>query len=138
MQVNEEIDALKTMGISTIEFLVLPRLLALVFIMPLMCIYADVIGMVGGALVAMNMDVNLLQYVLETREAIDWLDIATGLIKSLVFGVLIAIAGCQAGLNCGRNSDAVGMAATNAVVRSIVYLVVADAAFNILYDKLGI
>ncbi|WP_323815729.1 ABC transporter permease [Cellvibrio sp. NN19] len=138
MQVNEEIDALKTMGISTVEFLVLPRLIALVFIMPLMCIYADAIGIFGGALVAMNMDVNLLQYVLQTREAVSWIDIAAGLIKSLVFGVLIAVAGCQAGLNCGRNSDAVGMAATNAVVRSIVYLVVADAAFNILYDKLGI
>ena len=54
------------------------------------------------------------------------------------FGILIAIAGCQAGIDCGRNSDAVGMAATNAVVRAIVYLVLADAAFNILYDKLGI
>ena len=138
MQVNEEIDALKTMGISTIEFLVLPRLLALVFIMPLLCIYADVIGMFGGALVATGMDVNFSQYILQTQGAVDWTDIATGLIKSVFFGILIAIAGCQAGIDCGRNSDAVGMAATNAVVRAIVYLVLADAAFNILYDKLGI
>jgi len=138
MQVNEEIDALKTMGISTIEFLVLPRLLALVFIMPLLCIYADVIGMFGGALVATGMDVNFSQYILQTQGAVDWMDIAAGLIKSVFFGILIAIAGCQAGIDCGRNSDAVGMAATNAVVRAIVYLVLADAAFNILYDKLGI
>ncbi|HSX84239.1 MAG TPA: ABC transporter permease [Cellvibrio sp.] len=138
MQVNEEIDALKTMGISTMEFLVLPRLLALVFIMPLLCIYADVIGMLGGALVATGMDVNFNQYILQTQGAVDWTDIATGLIKSVFFGILIAIAGCQAGIDCGRNSDAVGMAATNAVVRAIIYLVVADAAFNILYDKLGI
>lgn len=138
MQVNEEIDALKTMGISTMEFLVLPRLLALVFIMPLLCIYADVIGMLGGALVATSMDVNFNQYILQTQGAVDWLDISTGLIKSVFFGILIALAGCQAGIECGRNSDAVGMAATNAVVRAIVYLVVADAAFNILYDKLGI
>lgn len=138
MQVNEEIDALKTMGISTMEFLVLPRLLALVFIMPLLCIYADVVGIFGGALVATSMDVNLNQYILQTQGAVDWVDITTGLIKSIFFGILIAIAGCQAGIECGRNSDAVGMAATNAVVRSIVYLVVADAAFNILYDKLGI
>lgn len=138
MQVNEEIDALKTMGISTMEFLVLPRLLALVFIMPLLCIYADVIGIFGGALVATSMDVNINQYILQTQGAVDWVDIGTGLIKSVFFGVLIAVAGCQAGIECGRNSDAVGMAATNAVVRSIVYLVVADAAFNILYDKLGI
>ncbi len=138
MQVNEEIDALKTMGISTMEFLVLPRLLALVFIMPLLCIYADVIGMFGGALVATSMDVNFNQYILQTQGAIDWMDMVAGLIKSVFFGILIAIAGCQAGIDCGRNSDAVGMAATNAVVRAIVYLVVADAAFNILYDKLGI
>jgi phospholipid/cholesterol/gamma-HCH transport system permease protein len=138
MQVNEEIDALKTMGISTMEFLVLPRLIALVFIMPLLCVYADVVGMLGGALVATGMDVNFSQYILQTQGAVDWTDIATGLIKSVFFGILIAIAGCQAGIDCGRNSDAVGMAATNAVVRAIVYLVVADAAFNILYDKLGI
>lgn len=138
MQVNEEIDALKTMGISTMEFLVLPRLLALVLVMPLLCIYADVIGILGGALVATSMDVNFLQYILQTQGAVDWVDITTGLIKSIFFGILIAIAGCQAGIYCGRNSDAVGMAATTAVVRAIVYLVVADAAFNILYDKMGI
>jgi phospholipid/cholesterol/gamma-HCH transport system permease protein len=138
MQVNEEIDALKTMGISSVEFLVLPRLIALVMVMPLLCIYANVVGMIGGAIVATSMDVNFIQYIIQSQGAVDWMDIFTGLIKSVFFGLLIAIAGCQAGLNCGRNSDAVGMAATNAVVRAIVYLVVADAAFNILYDKLGI
>lgn len=138
MQVNDEVDALRVMGISSMEFLVLPRLLALVFIMPLLCIYADIIGMVGGAIIATSMDVSVTQYILQTRDAVDWLDISTGLIKSIFFGILIAVAGCQAGLHCGRNSNAVGMAATNAVVKAIVYLVVADAAFNILYDKLGI
>lgn len=138
MQVNEEIDALKTMGISTMEFLVLPRLIALVMVMPVLCIYADVLGIIGGAVVAAGMDVNFLQYILQTQGAVDWTDITTGLIKSIFFGILIALAGCQAGIHCGRNSDAVGMAATNAVVRSIVYLVVADAAFNILFDKMGI
>lgn len=138
MQVNDEIDALRVMGISSMEFLVLPRLLALVFVMPLLCVYADIIGMAGGAIIATSMDVSITQYVLQTRDAVDWLDFSTGLIKSVFFGILIAVAGCQAGLHCGRNSNAVGMAATNAVVKAIVYLVVADAAFNILYDKLGI
>ncbi len=138
MQVNEEIDALKTMGISSMEFLVLPRLLALVFIMPLLCIYADVIGMAGGALVALGMDVSFNQYILQTQAAVDWVDISIGLFKSIVFGILIAIAGCQAGLNCGRSSTAVGVATTNAVVRAIVYLVMADAALNVLFDKLEI
>jgi len=138
MHVNDEIDALRVMGISAVEFLVLPRFLALVFIMPLLCIYSDLIGIAGGAIVASSMDVSLQQYILQTRDAVDWLDITSGLIKSIFFGVLIAMAGCQAGLNCGRDSNAVGMAATNAVVKAIVYLVVADAAFNILYDKVGI
>ncbi len=138
MQVNEEIDALRVMGISSMEFLVLPRLLALVFVMPLLCIYANMIGMLGGALVATSMDVGFKSYILQTQGSVDWVDITTGLTKSLVFGVLIALAGCRAGINCGRDSNAVGLATTNAVVRAIVYLVVADAAFNILYDKLGI
>lgn len=138
MQVNEEIDALRVMGISTMEFLVLPRLLALIFIMPLMCIYSDVIGMIGGAVVANGMGVSYTQYILQTQVAIDWVDISTGLIKSLIFGFLIAIAGCQAGLKCGRDSNAVGLATTSAVVKAIVFLVVSDAALNILYDKLGI
>lgn len=138
MQVNEEIDALKTMGISSMEFLVLPRLLALVFVMPLLCIYADIIGMAGGALIAVGMDVNFKQYLLQAQGAVDWMDIFSGIYKSIAFGILIAVAGCQAGLNCGRSSTAVGVATTKAVVRAIVYLVVADAAFNIVYDKLGI
>jgi phospholipid/cholesterol/gamma-HCH transport system permease protein len=138
MQVNEEIDALKTMGVSSIEFLVLPRLLALIFVMPLLCIYADIIGIAGGALIALGMDVSFNQYVLQTKGAVDWVDIVTGLYKSIIFGILIAIAGCQAGLACGRSSTAVGVATTSAVVRAIVYLVMTDAAFNVLYDKLGI
>lgn len=138
MQVNDEIDALKVMGIPSVEFLVLPRMLALIFVMPLLCIYSDIIGMAGGAIIAGNMDVSFTQYILQTQSAVDWVDISTGIVKSIFFGILIAIAGCQAGLQCGRNSNAVGMAATNAVVRAIVYLVLADAAFNIVYDKLEI
>jgi phospholipid/cholesterol/gamma-HCH transport system permease protein len=138
MQANDEIDALRVMGISSMEFLVLPRLLALVLVMPLLCIYADVIGMAGGAIVATTMDVSLTQYLLQTQGAVGWIDITTGLVKSFVFGILIAVAGCQAGIHCGRNSTAVGLATTHAVVRAIVYLVVADAGFNILYDKMGI
>lgn len=138
MQVNEEIDALKVMGVSSLEFLVLPRLLALVFTLPLLTIYANAVGMFGGALIATSMDVSYTQYILQSQQAVDWLDISTGLLKSLVFGVLIALAGCHAGIRCGRNSTAVGMATTNAVVSAIVYLVVADAAFNIVYDKMGI
>lgn len=138
MQVNEEIDAIQTMAMSSMEFLVLPRMLALILIMPLLCIYSDVLGMVGGAVIAMGMDIGWNQYLLETQRAVDLTDFFCGVIKSIFFAVLIGVAGCQAGLQCGRDSTAVGHATTTAVVRAIVYLIVADAAINILYDKLGI
>ena len=123
---------------SPIEFLVVPRMLALVLVMPLLCIYSDVLGMLGGALVALGMDVSWSMFVNETREAVTLTHIATGVVKSVVFGMLIAVAGCRAGIQCGRSSEAVGQATTDAVVTAIVYLVVADAAFNILYQRLGI
>jgi phospholipid/cholesterol/gamma-HCH transport system permease protein len=138
MQTREEIDAIVTLGISPIEFLVLPRMVALVLIMPLLVLYANVIGILGGAIVAAGMDVSLIQFGQQMREALAFNHLWTGLLKSVVFGVLIAIAGCRAGIQCGRSSAAVGEAATNAVVTSIVYLIVADAALNILFQKLGV
>lgn len=138
MQGNEEIDAITTLGMSPIEFLVLPRMLALICIMPLLCLFSDMLGMVGGAIVSMGMDITFNQYIAQTRDAIDGVDVLTGLFKSLVFAVLIAIAGCKAGIQSGRDSAAVGEATTKAVVTALVYLVIADAALNIIYDKMGI
>jgi phospholipid/cholesterol/gamma-HCH transport system permease protein len=138
MQANEEIDAITTLGISPIEYLVLPRFLSLLLVMPLLCIFADVLGLFGGALVATSMDVNSTAFFHQAREAAQFGDIAAGVFKSFIFAGLIAMAGCQAGLQSGRSSAAVGLATTRAVVNAIVYLVVADAALNILYDKLGI
>jgi phospholipid/cholesterol/gamma-HCH transport system permease protein len=138
MQTREEIDAIETLGIPPIEFLVLPRMLALVLVMPLLCIYSDILGMLGGAVVALAMDVTWVQYQNGLREAVDLGHIATGVAKSVVFGALIAAAGCRAGIRCGRSSEAVGQATTTAVVKAIVYIVVADAAFNIIYQRLGI
>jgi phospholipid/cholesterol/gamma-HCH transport system permease protein len=136
MQTNEEIDAITTLGISPVEYLVLPRMLALVAVMPLLCIFADVLGVVGGALVAIGMDVSPTQFFSQARIAVGFNDIVSGIIKSVAFALLIATAGCQAGLQSGRSSAAVGLATTRAVVNAIVYLVVADAALNILYDKI--
>lgn len=138
MQSNEEIDAIITLGISPMEYLVLPRLLALIAVMPLLCIFSDVLGLIGGGIVAAGMDISTAQFIHQAREAVTLGDVASGLFKSLVFAALIATAGCQAGLQSGRSSAAVGQATTRAVVNAIVYLVVADAALNILYDKLGI
>lgn len=138
MQTNEEIDAISTMGISPIEFLVLPRMLALVMIMPLLTIYADLLGIVGGGIVAGGMGISPAQYINQGLAAVSITHIAVGLLKAVVFAALIAIAGCRAGINSGRSSAAVGQAATTAVVTSVVYLIVADAAINILFQQLGL
>jgi phospholipid/cholesterol/gamma-HCH transport system permease protein len=137
MQTNEEIDAISTMGISPIEFLVVPRMLALIAIMPLLTMYADVLGIFGGSIVAAGMGISPVQYITQSETAITATHIAVGLIKSVVFAILIAVAGCRAGINSGRSSAAVGQAATQAVVTAIVYLIVADAAINIIFQQLG-
>ena len=138
MQTNEEIDAITTMGVSPVEFLVVPRVLALIVIMPLLTIYANVLGIVGGGIVAGGMGISPLQYISQSESAISLTHIMVGVLKSVVFAVLIAVAGCRAGINSGRSSAAVGQAATAAVVTAIVYLIVADAAINIFFQQLGI
>lgn len=138
MQVNEEIDALTTLGIKPMDYLVLPRILALIMTIPMLCLYSNILGMFGGGLVATSMDVTWTMYLYQLRDAITFGDIMTGVFKSFVFAVLIAMAGCRAGLQCGRSSAAVGQATTNAVVTAIIYLVVADAGLNILFYHLGI
>lgn len=138
MQTNEEIDAIRTLGISPVEFLVMPRILALLVTMPLLTLYANVLGILGGALVAGGMGISPVQYFNEIETAMTPVQLAVGVGKSVVFGLLIAIAGCRAGIRSGRSSAAVGQAATTAVVTAIVYLIVADAAFNIIFQQLGI
>ena len=138
MQTNEEIDAITTMGISPMEFLVVPRMLALITVMPLLTIYANLLGMIGGGIVAGGMGITPLMYISEGETALHAEHVIVGLIKSVVFAVLIAVAGCRSGINCGRSSAAVGQAATEAVVTAIVYLIVADAAINIIFQQLGI
>jgi len=139
MQVNQEIEALETMGLQPMDFLVLPRLLALTLMMPILCIYADVIAWLGGAFVAVGMlSLSATQFWLESVRSITLTDISLGIVKSLVFGAIIAIAGCMQGIHAGRNAAAVGQAATSAVVLSIVWIVVADGVFAVLCNLLGI
>ncbi|MGR9105847.1 MAG: ABC transporter permease [Gammaproteobacteria bacterium] len=139
MQVNSEIDALKTMGLDPMEFLVLPRMLALIWIMPLLCLYADLMGMVGGALVTIGFfDVSLVQYLNRTVDAIHLSDFLIGIVKCAVFGILIALSGCMRGIHCGRSASAVGDAATSAVVTGIVFIVVADSVMTLICNRLGI
>lgn len=136
MQTNEEIDAITTMGISPMEFLVIPRMLALVAVMPLLTIYANILGVLGGGIVASGMGISPTQYINEGATVFSFTHISVGLIKSVVFGILIAVAGCRAGINSGRSSAAVGEATTKAVVTSIVYLIIADATINIIFQQL--
>ncbi|MCK9606469.1 MAG: ABC transporter permease [Methylomonas sp.] len=139
MNVNSEIDALKTMGISPMEFLVIPRMLALVLMMPLLTLYADLLGILGGAAVSYGaFDVSITQYYHEITKAVDIVDFSVGFFKSVVFAVLIAIAGCMRGMACGRSASAVGDAATAAVVDSIVYIVVSDSLITLILNQMRI
>ncbi len=139
MQVNQEIEALSTMAVPPMDFLVLPRMLALSLMMPLLCCYADVIGMLGGAAVGIGMlGQGPMLYWQETRGAIGLTDIGIGVGKSLLFGVLVAIAGCMRGVTCGRDAAAVGLAATSAVVLGIVWIIALDGILAVVTNVLGI
>jgi phospholipid/cholesterol/gamma-HCH transport system permease protein len=134
MRVNQEIDALTTLGISPMEFLVLPRMLALVLMVPLLTVYANLMGMLGGAAISATMlDISPTMYFHQTREALTLKYFAQGLIKSTVYGVIIALAGCMRGMQSGRSAAAVGEAATSAVVTSIVGIIVASAVLTVIY-----
>jgi phospholipid/cholesterol/gamma-HCH transport system permease protein len=139
MQVNEEIDALKTLGVSPMEFLVLPRMLALVLMMPLICIYADLMGVLGGLIVGVGMlDIGLIQYLNQTKASLNATFFFIGLFQACVFGVLVALAGCLRGMQCGRSASAVGEATTSAVVTSIVAIIVATGIITVVCNFLGI
>jgi phospholipid/cholesterol/gamma-HCH transport system permease protein len=139
MQVNEEIDALKTFGISPMEFLVLPRMLALFLMMPLLSLYADLMGILGGLIIGVSMlNLNFLEYYAKTRESVHLDDFWVGLLSAAVFGILVALSGCMRGMQCGRSAAAVGEATTSAVVTGIVCIVVAMALITVVCNVLNI
>jgi phospholipid/cholesterol/gamma-HCH transport system permease protein len=139
MQVNEEIDAFQTLGIEPVEFLVLPRMLALTFMMPLLVLFADIMGILGGALVAVGFyDINLTIYLNRTMASVGLNDLFIGLFMGLVFGILVALSGCLRGMQCGRSASAVGDAATSAVVTGIVAIILATALITVICSVLGI
>ena len=139
MQVNEEIDAFKTMGISPMDFLVLPRIMGLTLMMPLLVLYADLMGILGGMIVGVGMlDLNVVQYYLQTKSSLNLFDLFIGVFQGMVFGVLVSVAGCLRGMQCGRSASAVGDAATSAVVTGIVSIIVATAVITVICNVLGI
>lgn len=139
MQANEEIDALRALGIAPVQFLVLPRLLALAIMMPLLALYADCVGTLGGMVVAKGvLQISASAYWIEMQTIVTMHDINSGLVKALVFGLLIGLAGCSSGLAAERSSEGVGRATTAAVVRAVLLIIVADALFAVIYNVLGI
>lgn len=139
MQGNEEIDALKALGIPVFDYLVLPRIIALVAMLPLLYLYACVVGLLGGLVVSASvLDLTTTAYIEETRRAIAGTQFALGLAKSVAFGALVALAGCHIGLRAGRSAADVGRAATSAVVAGIIGVIALDAVFAVCANALGI
>jgi phospholipid/cholesterol/gamma-HCH transport system permease protein len=139
MQVNEEIDALRTLGIPPMEFLVLPRLLGLATMMPLLAVYADFFGILGGGIVGVGLfGISPRTYWQQSLQFVTLGDFSGGLFKAFVFGIVVAVAGCMQGLRSGRDAAAVGASTTAAVVSGIVGVIVADSILNLVYHALGL
>lgn len=139
MRANDEIDALETLGIRSVDFLVMPRLIALAVMMPLLALYANFLGIFGGMVVSHGLlDIPPQAYWVATMGAIDLSDISTGLIKATAFGVLIGLAGCHRGLLAGRSAAGVGQAATSAVVMGLLLIIIADAFFAVAFNIFGL
>ena len=139
MQVNEEIDALRTLGVSPIDYLVLPRILALIVMVPILTLYAGIVGILAGMTIAVLVfDVGAYEYYNETLSALELKHFAVGLIKGTVYGALVAFAGCLRGMQCGRSAQAVGESTTSAVVLGILLITISASVLTILFQKLGI
>jgi phospholipid/cholesterol/gamma-HCH transport system permease protein len=137
MKVNQEIEAFATFGISPFEFLVLPRMLALIFMMPLLCIFADLIAISGGFLVAtLMLDIAPQVYLARTVASISLAGFLLGIFKGSFFGVIIALTGCLRGMQCGTNAAAVGLATTSAVVTGITWIIASDGIFAVICSAL--
>ncbi len=138
MKANEEIDALRTFGFDPFDFLVLPRIIALVVMMPLLTLYSDIIGILGGMLVGASVGIPPILYWHQTIDSLTLTTVSLGIIKSVFFGAIIAMSGCLQGMHAGKSSAAVGEATTRAVVASITAVIVLDSAFAALFTVLDI
>lgn len=140
MKLNEEIDSLRTFGISPMEFLILPRTLSLLLMIPLLTIYADFVGILGGLVVGtVVMDFSVIHYFEQTQVALQsmW-EVYSGLLKSIVFGLIIGLVGCYKGIHSGNDSSSLGRAVTASVVVSITLIVIVDAMFEITFSYLDL
>ena len=138
MKVNEELFALKTLGISPESFLVAPKLLAMLIAMPLLTVFADAAGILGGAAVGITyMDIPAGAYIERTFNVLDGMTFILGVLKSVVFSLLITLAGCYCGFQAAGDAQGVGRGATQAVVASVFLVIVADAVLTLLYSLAG-
>ena len=138
MKANQEIDALKTFGFNPFDYLVLPRIFALVLMLPLLTIYANIIGILGGMLVAAGVGIPPQLFWTEMLTSVDLTQASLGVFKSFFFGAAIAISGCMQGMNSGTSSAAVGEATTRAVVAAITSVIILDSAFAVIFTILDI
>jgi len=137
-KVNEELNALTTFGLSPMYFLVVPRLIASSLVVPLLSVFATILGILGGGLVMAMYDITYTQFYVQLLKSVTVTDIVFGLVKAVIFGFVIALIGCQCGMNTGAGAAAVGSSTTKSVVKSIIWIVVIDGAAALLTNRLGI
>ena len=139
MRVNEEIDAMQTMGLNTVDTLVLPRVIGLVIALPLLTFYAMVMGLIGGAMMCyFALDITIPIFLRQLNDAVSVNTMMVGLIKAPVFAFVIALVGCYEGFQVQRNAASVGQLTTRSVVESIFLVIVLDAAFSVMFSILDI
>lgn len=138
MKVNEELDALSTMGLEPLRFLAVPRVVSAVLVIPVLTLFAMLCGLIGGAIVYLSLGFPLVTYVLQIQSSVGVGDLIAGLVKAFVFAVLVAGVGCLRGMQTSTGASAVGISATRAVVSGIFLIIIADAAFSFLYYTLGV
>jgi phospholipid/cholesterol/gamma-HCH transport system permease protein len=139
MKVNEEVDAMKTLGLDPMEVLVMPRILALVLVLPLLTFYADIMGLVGGAMMATaTLDISPRQFIVQLQDAITPWAFWVGMIKAPIFAFIIAMVGCFEGLKVTSSAESVGLRTTKSVVEAIFLVIVLDAVFSIFFTIVGV
>ena len=138
MKVNEEVDALTTMGLDPVRFLVVTRVTATLVMMPLLTIFSNLLGVIGGSVVLLSLGYPLITYIDRVTTAADYVDLLGGLVKSLAFGLIVAGIGCMRGLKTTTGASAVGDSTTRAVVSAIILIVLTDGVFSVVYFYIGI
>jgi phospholipid/cholesterol/gamma-HCH transport system permease protein len=138
MKVREEIDALKTMGLEPVRFLVVPRVIAAVVMTPVLTVFADLFGVMGGSVVMMSLGFPLITFFNQLQSAVSYGSLVGGLVKAFAFGILIAAIGCLRGLQTETGASAVGLSTTHAVVSGIILIVITDGIFSVIYYYLWV